>query len=56
MADILWLAAVVYSDGTCGTGNLRGVCDVVCWGSGDMYGSGIKKPPQTGKSKSGDKI
>ena len=42
-ADILWLAAVVYSNGTGGTGDLRGVCDVVCWGSGDMYGSGVKK-------------
>lgn len=43
MADILWLAAVVYSNGTCGTGDLRGVCDVVCWGSGDMYGNRVKE-------------
>ena len=43
MADILWLSAVVYSDGTCGTGDLRGVCDVVCWGSGNMYGNRVKE-------------
>ena len=43
MADILWLTAVVYSNGTCGTGDLRGVCDVVCWGSGDMYGNRVKE-------------
>ena len=43
MSNILWLAAVGYSNGTCGTGDLRGVCEVVCWGSGYMYGSGVKK-------------
>ena len=41
-ADILWLAAVVHSDGIGSTGDIRGVCDVVCWGSGNMYGNGIK--------------
>lgn len=56
MADILWLAAVVYSNGTCGTGDLRGICDVVCWSSGDMYGSGVKKAAADRKVKSGDKI
>ena len=43
MADILWLSAVVYSNGTCGTGDLRGVCDVVCWGSGYMYVNRVKE-------------
>lgn len=56
MADILWLTAVVYSNGTCGTGDLRGVCDVVCWCSGNMYGNGIKKPPQTGNQRAAERI
>lgn len=51
MADILWLAAMVYSDGTCGTGNLRGVCDVVCWGSGYMYGNRVKEGRRRPESK-----
>ena len=42
MSNILWLAAVVYHNCIGGIGYIRGVCDVVCWGSGNMYGNGIK--------------
>lgn len=55
MSNILWLAAVVYYNCIGGIGDIWGVCDVVCWSSGNMYGNGIKKPPQTGKSKAATK-
>lgn len=42
MSNILWIAAVVYHNCIGGIGYVRGVCDVVCWGSGNMYGNGIK--------------
>lgn len=56
MSNILWLAAVVYHNCIGGIGYIRGVCDVVCWGSGNMYGNGIKKPPQTGNQRAAERI
>ena len=43
MSNILGLAAVVYHNCIGGIGEIRGVCDVVCWGSGYMYGNRVKE-------------
>lgn len=56
MSNILWIAAVVYHNCIGGIGDIWGVCDVVCWSSGNMYGNGIKKTAADRKVKSGDKI
>ena len=56
VSDILRLSAVVYHNCIGGIGYIRGVCDVVCWGSGDMYGNRVKEGRRRPESQTTAKV